>query len=27
MTAGQPCSGIQMTYQEARERANQLSQK
>ena len=27
MTAGQPCSGVQMTYQEARERANQLSQK
>ena len=27
MTAGQPCSGIQMTYQEAREKANQLSQK
>ena len=27
MTAGQPCSGVQMTYQEAREKANQLSQK
>ena len=25
MTSGKPCSGIQMTYQEARERANQLS--
>ena len=25
MTGGQPCSGVQMTYQEARERANQLS--
>ena len=24
MTAGQSCSGVQMTYQEARERANQL---
>ena len=26
MTVGQQCSGVQMTYQEARERANQLSQ-
>ena len=26
MTTGQGCSGVQMTYQEARERANQLSQ-
>ena len=25
MTEGQPCSGVQMTYQEARQRANQLS--
>ncbi len=25
MTAGQQCSGVQMTYQEARERANQLN--
>ena len=25
MTVGQSCSGVQMTYQEARERANQLS--
>ncbi len=25
MTAGEPCSKVQMTYQEARERANQLS--
>ena len=27
MTTGQGCSGVQMTYQEARERANQLSNK
>ena len=27
MTVGQGCSGVQMTYQEARERANQLSNK
>ena len=27
MTVGQSCSGVQMTYQEARERANQLSNK
>ncbi len=27
MTAGQPCSKVQMTYQEARERANQLNNK
>ena len=27
MTAGPGCSGVQMTYQEARERANQLSNK
>ena len=27
MTAGPSCSGVQMTYQEARERANQLSNK
>ena len=27
MTAGQSCSGVQMTYLEARERANQLSNK
>ena len=25
MTAGKPCSGSQMTYQEARQRANQLN--
>ena len=25
MTSGKPCSGSQMTYQEAREKANQLS--
>ena len=25
MTVGKPCSGVKMTYQEARERANQLS--
>ena len=25
MTVGQPCSGVQMTYQEAREKANQLA--
>ena len=27
MTTGQCCSGVNMTYQEARERANQLSNK
>ena len=27
MTSGKPCSGIQMTYQEARQRANQLGNK
>ena len=25
MTVSQPCSGVQMTYQEAREKANQLA--
>ena len=27
MTAGKSCSGVRMTYQEARERANQLNNK